>query len=188
MIFNISKEQITLALPKIQKPLSQYLKLQERFAKIHNPEHDLEFCKSFAGYYRVRRNAVWRGAYFTMMGELRDDPPDFRTCLARLFGATDRIEPSFTSKLLATIDPHRPVLDSVVLGHLGLRLPTWGSSQDRIEKAANIYDTLTRCMGAFVASNAGKLAVEAFRGYSPDFQKAQVTDTKIVDLVFWQTR
>jgi len=188
-MLNITEPQVIRALPKIEKPLKKYLWLQERMGQLRNPELDEEFCRAFSGFYRVRaRNTTWRRAYFSLLGEMRSSRSDFRTCLTRLHAATGRIEASFASKLLATLDPTLPVLDSVVLGHLGLRLPAWKKNNDRVEGAIAIYEELTNTIGAYLSSASGKRVVAAFRQYSDDFRNAIVTDMKIVDLVLWQTR
>jgi hypothetical protein len=118
------------------------------------------------------------------MGELRDQPVDFRICLTRLQSVTDRIEASFASKLLATLDPNLPVIDKIVLGHLGLRLPSWGVP-DRTEKTTSVYRSLTDTLAQYIIPAPGKRAIAAFRAAYPE---TQITDVKIVDLILWQTR
>jgi hypothetical protein len=181
----LTDEQIALALPKIGKPLRQYQWLQERAATLTDPQADEEFCRKFSVFYRIRaRDAAWRTNYFRLMVELRGQPLDFKICLTRLQSLTGQIEASFASKLLATLDPTLPVIDKIVLGHLGLRLPTWGIS-DRIEKATNVYRSLTNELREYIGSAPGKRAIASFR---VAYSEAQVTDVKIVDLILWQTR
>jgi hypothetical protein len=184
----ITDEQLAQALRNIEEPLKKYLWLQERVGKLAHPEDDHEFCRKFSGFYRVRaRNADWRHAYFSLMGEMRSRNADFRTCLMRLYDKTGRVEASFISKLLATLDPTLPVLDSVVLKHLRLKLPVWNDT-DRIEKSAGVYHKLTHKMIETVNSAAGKRMIAAFRQYSNNFRNADMTDMKIVDLILWQIR
>jgi hypothetical protein len=184
-MMEFNEDQVAQALQKIGKPLKKYLWLQERVTTLTNLQSDEDFCRRFSGFYRVRaRDAAWRSAYFGLMGELRGQPLDFRKCLTRLQTVTGRIEASFTSKLLATLDPNLPVIDSVVLGHLGLRLPPWGAP-DRIEKATDVYRSLTDALAEYISSAAGKRAIAAFRAA---YRDTQITDVKIIDLFLWQTR
>jgi hypothetical protein len=74
--------------------------------------------------------------------------------------------------------------DMMALGHLGLSLPQWGVP-DRIERAANVYQSLTDTLAEFIRSSSGMGAIAAFRAAYPS---AQVTDVKVVDLILWQTR
>jgi hypothetical protein len=181
----LTDEQVAQALPKIGKPLQKYLWLQERATALNNTQADEDFCRKFSGFYRVRaRDAAWRSAYFGLMGELRGEPLDFRICLTKVQTVTGRIEASFASKLLATLDPNLPVIDKIVLGHLGLRLPSWGVP-NRIEKAVSVYRSLTDALAEYIRSEPGKRAIAAFRTAYPE---ARITDVKIVDLILWQTR
>lgn len=47
----------------------------------------------------------------------------FHDVLRALHHATGRWEASFASKLVATFDPSKPMIDAVVLTNVGLRLP-----------------------------------------------------------------
>lgn len=181
----LTEEQVAQALPKIGKPLEKYLWLQDRAAKLTDPNADPDFCRKFSGFYRVRaRDIAWRNAYFGLMGEMKGQSLDFKTCLTQLQSVTGRIEASFASKLLATLDPNLPVIDRIVLGHLGLSLPLWGAS-DRIEKTTGVYRCLTDTIAEYISSAPGKRAVAAFRDA---YSGTKVTDVKIVDLILWQTR
>src|ERR1700756_3271773 len=96
MVLNFTDDQVRGALPKIAKPLKKYLWLQDRIANLRSPEADDEFCRRYSGFYRLRaRNSAWRRAYFTLMGEMRDNVPDFHTCLTQLQAATGGVEASF---------------------------------------------------------------------------------------------
>jgi hypothetical protein len=180
----ITDEQLAQALPKISNPLDQYLELQELVVDFNNSESETKFRRKFGNFYRIRgRDAPWRHAYFDLLVQMRGKPLDFRDCLSRLQSATGQVEASFASKLLATLDPTRPVIDKIVLGHLGLKLPYYGAN--RIGKATGVYQSLTDELVAYMNSRPGKHAVAAFREC---YREAAVTDIKIIDLILWQTR
>ena len=186
-VMDFTDAQVAQVLPKIDKPLKKYLWLQSRAASLTDPRTDVEFCRRFSGFYRLRaRDAAWREAYFGLMGEMlaRSSARDFKICLTKLQTLTGRIEASFTSKLLATLDPNLPVVDTIVLGHLGLKLPPWGAA-DRIERAADVYRSLTDALAECVSSAQGQRAIAAFRSF---YRDVQITDVKVIDLIMWQTR
>jgi hypothetical protein len=54
---------------------------------------------------------------------------------------TGRLEASFASKLVATLNPSAPVIDRFVLQNFGLKLPSW-SSRDREFRTVDIYRAL----------------------------------------------
>ena len=104
--------------------------------------------------------------------------------LDALHSATDRYEASFASKLLATIDPDMPVIDSIVLRNLAVRLPAYGSDRRR-SRIVELHGQLLASLNGFLKTDVGRYLVERFRTAYPD---ADVTEIKMLDLVLWQTR
>ena len=102
----------------------------------------------------------------------------------RAFVATGRIEASFASKLYATLHPNAPVIDTVVLENLGLRLQS-ATVPKRLDKVVNIHNCLTKTFANLLATEDGKYLVQSFRAAYP---KASVTDEKALELVIWQIR
>ena len=65
----------------------------------------------YDGFYRVRRNEEWRKYYFKLMQEMRSKDVSFGDILTSINKETGRIEASFSSKLLATINPNYLIWD-----------------------------------------------------------------------------
>jgi hypothetical protein len=130
----------------------------------------------------VRRGAAWQEHFFELMSRAKHWP--FSKVLEELSTTTGRLEVSFASKLVASLDPTQPVVDSFVLKNVGLRLPLAGSA-DRVRKACEVYDTLCTYYSSFLATESGHALVAEFRSHYPE---AMITDLKMVDLVLWQTR
>jgi hypothetical protein len=101
-----------------------------------------------------------------------------------LHETTGRWEASFASKLLATADPTAPVIDSVVLKNVGLRLPT-STSRDRGTRIVAVHRTLGAMLQEFLTTRNGVYLLERFRAAYPH---ADITAMKMLDLVLWQTR
>ena len=53
---------------------------------------------------------------------------NFPEALRALRERTGRLEASFASKLVATLDPNKPVIDKFVLSNFNLRLPYHGAA------------------------------------------------------------
>lgn len=181
----LNDELVRASLLKLEEPLCRYLRLQRDHKALSEPETDPEFRRAFCGFYRVRRNDKWRNQYFDLMKSLRNQEFDFARCLEILYERTGRIEASFASKLIATHDPDRVVIDSIVLGHLDLRLRAYGDSKARMDVAVEVYAKLTCAFARCIRSPSGLNAIAAFRSAYPS---AEVTDVKIVDLILWQSR
>jgi hypothetical protein len=181
----LDRQQIDAALPKVAPGLAKYLRIMEFVATDPAFHDNPEFRRAFNGFYRVRRSAqTWQPHFFALMARTRDQHFDFPRTLAELFGATGRVEASFTSKLYATIHPKAPVIDSVVLENLGLRLPS-ATDPKRLHKVAVIHESLTKTFADLLATEDGRHLVHSFRAAYPT---AAVTDEKALDLVLWQIR
>lgn len=92
---------------------------------------------------------------------------------------TGRIEASFSSKLVATLDPDKPVIDAFVLKFFGLRLP-YPYQDDRIGKTIDVYERVSAGIDAIVRSDAMPLVRAAFAERYP---YATLSDVKMVDFV-----
>ena len=185
MPIELDRQKIDAALPKVAPGLAKYLRIMEFVANVPAFHDDPEFRRSFNGFYRVRRSAqTWQPHFFALMDRARSQGFDFSRTLEELFAATGRIEASFASKLYATLHPNAPVIDSVVLENLGLKLPS-AEDPNRQAKVVGIHDALARTFADLLATAEGKYLVAAFRAAYPN---ASVTDEKALDLVLWQIR
>jgi hypothetical protein len=77
-----------------------------------------------------------------------------------------------------------PVIDSIVLRNLKLRLPAT-SARDRFARICNLHSILIACFNDFLVTENGRYLVDRFRKVYP---LAHVTQIKMLDLVLWQTR
>lgn len=185
MAFELDRTKIDEALPKVAPGLAKYLRIMEFVAKDPRYYDDPDFRRAFNGFYRVRRSAqTWQPAFFALMARAGAGNFDFSRTLADLFASTGRVEASFASKLYATLHPDAPVIDSVVLENLGLKLPS-ASDPQRLAKVVAIHGVLAKSFADLLATANGKYLVASFRTAYP---KAAVTDEKALDLVLWQIR
>ena len=108
----------------------------------------------------------------------------FPKVLEELSSTTGRLEVSFASKLVASLDPSLPVIDSFVLKNVGLKLPSIGC-EDRARKACEVYRALCHRYSEFLRTDPGQALIQVFRNRYP---AASITELKMVDLVLWQKR
>lgn len=179
----LTRDSIEAALPRIERGLAAYLTLQRQLDNT-NVYTDAGFRRKFNGFYRVRRNQVWQESFYEVMELSKGRPVRFRTILDELHRRTGRFEASFASKLAATLDPSLPVIDSVVLGNVGLRLPS-PKSADRAILTERVHEELRNGYTAFLETPVGRHLLEAFDRRYPG---SGVTAVKKLDLVLWQTR
>jgi hypothetical protein len=136
----------------IEDLLEKYCWLQAALSTT-DVAHDRAFQTRFNGFYRVRRSADWQSAFYTLLQQEKSESRSFARVLRALHAATGRVEASFASKLAASIDPGKPVIDSFVLKNLGLRLSRAGAVEARLARIVELRDRIGRIRIAL--ENAG---------------------------------
>jgi hypothetical protein len=111
--------------------------------------------------------------------------PSFDDVLDDLYKLTGRYEPSFSSKLVATLDPEQPVWDVWALRNTKTRIPSYGSKR-KVEQAKHAYRIIHSWYRQFLNSKDGELAVRIFDSIVPEH--AKIPKLKKVDFILWQTR
>lgn len=147
---------------------------------------DPEFRKRFNGYYRVRqRKPVWYDRYYTLMVEQKECHRSFGEVLTEL-SAFGSVEVSFASKMIAAVEPDKPIWDQYVIRNLGFE-HEWRSFSgkaigERIEKAELIYSEMEQWYQVFLESSKGKRCIKKFDAVLPEY-KDILSNTKKVDFL-----
>lgn len=184
MKIELTKGAIDRALPRLRDALNQYLWLQEELRR-RNVRLSREYQKAFNRFYRVRRGTAWQQVFYRILEGAKSQPMSLPIVLRRLHAAEGKVEVSFASKLVATVDPELPVIDSIVLRNLNIRLPSAGSVDSRIEQVARLHEDMAAAFSAYLRTPRGRGLVTEFGTKYPE---AVVTETKMLDLVLWKTR
>jgi hypothetical protein len=173
------------ALEKAERGLRQYLWIQSRVWAV-DVRSDAEFQRKYNHFYRVRCNEDWRRGYFRLMEQSKGTTITFANALETLAGIAGRLEASFASKLVATLDPNQPVIDSFVLGCCGLSLPPPSlDAGARRMAAVALHNRLIDWYAALERSAKGLMIRERFTLRYP---WAAVSELKKLDFVLWQHR
>ncbi len=98
---------------------------------------------------------------------------------------TDRIEASFASKLVATLDPTKPVIDKWVLRAFHLSRPYYRTSGCRESAMVELFYQLGEKYEKLLACSLGHMILDKFEAHYPC---APITNLKKIDLVLWQIR
>lgn len=177
--------QITQAIDKARKGISQYLEIMELLPSV-DVAADRDFQRKFNAFYRIRqRSAEWYKTYYAVMQQWKGTHLTFDGVLDRLWQDLHRYEPSFSSKLVATLDPDQPVWDRYVLDNTRTKAPSY-ASRDRLAQAKAAYRCIQTWYREFLGSHEGSLVVRLFS--SAVKEHASITDLKKVDFVLWQIR
>jgi hypothetical protein len=189
VILNCLLADIDTILARItESHLSRYDYLQHSLL-ITNVASDKSYQSTFNGYYRMqRRRQDWYDFYFSVLErEKRNSTISFREILEEVYRSKRRVEPSFSSKLVATIRPELPVYDKYVRENLSLAIPGQNEpSEDRVRKFVAIYSRLEAQMAELTQSDVFR---ELKRHFNDEFSTyAHFTDVKKLDLLLWQYR
>lgn len=176
---------VTSAINNAKPGIKKYLALMDQVAKV-NVSTDAEFQRAYNGFYRVqRRQASWYSTYYNLMEELKGSKPIFGDVLDRVYEVTGRYEPSFSSKLVATLCDDKPVWDQHVLKNIGQKAPSY-ASHTKIRDAKLRYADIENWYKTFLTSDKGVNWINQFNDLIPEHGK--LTDLKKVDLILWQMR
>lgn len=144
-------------------------------------ERFLQFKRSYNHFYRVRRNEDFQKKYFQLMFENNRDC-QFEYLLEEVYKQTNRLEASFTSKMLHTINPKMPIWDTEVLKKTKVIAPKYWSA-NRKETTVSCYKHIQNWYAETLISPEGKSMLAIFDlkcGFT------DITDVKKIDFMLWQ--
>ena len=145
---------------------------------------DEVFQRKFDHFYRVRRNSTWRQIYFRLFeGNKKNACITFEDILRSIYERTGRIEASFSSKMLATLNPEMPIWDSIVLAKLGMKPILNLEKEERMKKTVEMYNAIIEWYEKFNRTPEAQRYVEAFDCAFPEYKN--FTKTKKIDFLIW---
>ena len=169
---------------KLKNGLDKYISIMQDFEST-DVSAELKFQTKFKGFYRIRRNQEFCNQYFSILQEHKKNKMlSFENVLTALL-TTGKLEASFSSKLLATINPELPVWDKEVLRNIDSELMPSSSTGDRIKDAVQKYNAMVDYYKVKIQSEEGKQMIQMF---DKNYPGSNITDLKKIDLILWQTR
>lgn len=175
--------------------LKTYEEIQDTFNKV-DVSTDKDFQKKFNGFYKVRKGPAWRKDYYDLFEEVKNDhdhsKQNFEYILRSIYEKTcefehsksvhSEFEPSFSSKMLATLNPNYPIWDQYVLKNTGTKVP----SVKNINSLVATYKEIELWYKKFIVSPAGKTCIAEFDENFPDYNN--INDVKKIDFLLWAKR
>lgn len=164
--------------------LNKYQFLTEQLNKT-DISTDENFQRVFNGFYIVRRNQTWRKVYYDYFEYVKNKKPTFASILTYLYEKTGNIEPSFASKMLATIIPEKPIWDHYVIQNLNLKL-VGATKREKLENAMAIYSDIEKWYEDFLQTDEAKECIEVFDRMLPKYKN--ISSIKKIDSIIWSIR
>lgn len=164
--------------------LDRYQFIMERVKKT-DVSADAEFQRIFNGFYLIRRNEAWRKIYYKHFENIKSGVPTFESILTHMYERTGNIEPSFSSKMLATIFPEKPIWDRYVVQNLNMEL-VGATKQERLENAIILYANIEKWYADFMQTEKAKGCIEVFNRAMPGY--THISNIKKIDSILWSIR
>jgi hypothetical protein len=181
-MITIQQARDILNTDKLTIGLGKYVEIMHEVKKI-NVSTNMNFQKKFNGFYRVRqRTPEFYECYYSFMENNKNNSVSFEETLLHIHEKLHRVEASFSSKLVATIDPDFPIWDTIILENLGFKRPY---GKDRLNKTVELYNKIIEWYKIFLASGLGINIIGLFEKKYPD---VLISNTKKIDLILWQNR
>lgn len=158
----------------------------DRYDEIMHGDPSSEgFQRLFNGYYKIRRNEEWRRIYYSLFTQAKAKGFSFEQIVTALHDATGNVEASFSSKMLATINPAMPIWDQYVLQNLGIEL-TGKTQEEKLHSAVRVYSAIVHWYKEYLATNEAKQNIKEFDLLLPDY--SWISDVKKIDCLLWSMR
>ena len=183
MIYIDSKKVIEARIAE-SMGFDKYKQIMETVRKT-NVSTDLDFQRAFNAFYRVRRNAEWRKTYYDLFETSKNSTPSFESIIRTMYEATGNIEASFSSKMLATINPEMPIWDRYVVQNLCLEM-RGKTKEDQLKCAVGLYDQMTSWYNDFLQTENGRECIAQFERTLPGY--VWMSDVKKIDFYLWSIR
>lgn len=164
--------------------LDKYQYIIEQIGKT-DVSADADFQRTFNGFYIIRRNEVWRRVYYELFEQVKTGTPTFASILTHMYEYTGNIEPSFSSKMLASIFPNKPIWDRYVVQNLNMEL-VGTTKVERLENAIVLYADIEKWYENFLRTDKAKECVEIFDRAMPDYK--HISNIKKIDSILWSIR
>ena len=162
-------------------------KYQYIMQQVHvtNVAVDIDFQRIFNGFYIVRRNESWRKSYYEYFENVKNSKPTFENIITYLYECTGNIEPSFSSKMLATIFPEKPIWDRYAVQNLNMQL-VGTTKEEKLNNAISIYADMEKWYAVFGETEKGKECISEFDRVLPDYRG--ISSIKKIDCILWSIR
>lgn len=185
----MTQKEIKEAIKNASDGINQYIIIMDMLGKV-NVSNNAEFQRLYNGFYRMRQlPAIWYQTYYSYLENNKNNINiSFDNVLDELYQETAICSPSYSSKLVATINPNKPIWDKYILQNISLTPPRYGTYPARIPNTRAVYQSIVNWYADFLPSDDGRLYIEIFNRNVPVDVARKITDVKKVDFILWKKR
>lgn len=182
--FLIDINKVRAALLEMEPRIINYFEIMRTFHTT-NVKEDTKFRTLFNGFYRImKKKPEFYNLFYSYLEQHKSKELKYEDVLQYFYKEFGRIEKSFSSKLLATVNPNMPVWDTIVLSRLGMIAPA-AKVPNRFERTVEMYYDIVEWYKIYLTTDNAKEAIQIFDDVFPC---NSVTNIKKIDLVLWSIR
>lgn len=162
MKIELDGEQALAAAIEKYYELPKYQYIMDNIFSVTLTNKDEEIRKYFNGYYNIRKNTNWLNNYYAVFEKkkVRANVVTFEEILEEI-SLGNMLEPSYASKMLATLNPEKPIWDSRVKSILEFNIQ--GNTREKKKKSIiNIYYRIEETYKSYLESAEGIRNIELF--------------------------
>ena len=135
-------------------------------------------------FYKVRRNAKWREVFYKYFESIKDTKDiKYEDIITYLYKETGNVEASFSSKVLATINPNMPILDRSVLSNLNLKIDG-KTKEEKLNNAIKTYYKIIENENEMLNNLQIQKFIKEFKELFPEYELSNI---KILDCLLWKS-
>lgn len=164
--------------------LKDYIYIIRELKKV-DVSTDAKYQRKFNYFYKVRRNKSWRKTYYKFLQDNKNnDNLTFEQTIRHLYNETGNIEASFSSKLLATINPEMPIWDQYVVKNININL-LGKTKEEQIQNAVDLYNKMIEEYNNLLKREEVKECIKNIKNIIGEYE---INDIKILDFILWSIR
>lgn len=181
---NKTDAEVVAAIEKAKPGISKYLAIMDRLYSV-NVSTDADFQRMYNGFYKMgQKPQDWYAAYYELLEKSKGSRPSFKAVIEYNYAKFQRCEASFSSKLVATLDPWKPIWDKYVIENVNPDADE--GAVTKIDVAIARYAEIQQWYSSFLQTDDGKRWVGLFNQNVPIYFR--ISDIKKVDFILWQMR
>jgi len=195
IIKSVDKEKDTIIENIPQDYIDVYCFIHEQYLILGKKIVDDSLFKFvFRKYYMIRISAQVSEPFFTGLADFTLTDSDkfeekVREVLHKLKLRKDKsgefkMEYSYGSKLLHTVNNKYPIYDSQVRKALGLKEPYGTTPEEKIESFLSVYNEIKQSYEYIIKNNSLEMIIEELKA-KRDISKLRDNPVKVLDFIFW---
>jgi len=196
LALSIQKEKLQIIELITQEDIDIYCFIQKQYNKLKNRIiEDSLFKFVFRNYYFTRIRSSTADPFFDLLASFKinkdvDMTSNLQNALEQMKLRKNvktgefKLEYSYSTKLLNTIDKNYPIYDSNVYRALNLRYVSGKSRTERINSFITIYQQIVQLYGYILKENLLISVIDALKARR-NISKLESNPIKILDFIFW---